>query len=147
MSFEMIPFLSLNGQAAQAIEFYEKTLGAKVLFRKTYQEMKEMDPAFSFESGQEEYITHSVLQIGANKVMIAEEPMDPREPWRLGSHFSFCIQSKDTDVIERLYESLAGHEQVTIISKLEANAFGPAYAVVRDPFGVVIQLCVTRHDF
>ena len=34
MNFEVIPFLSMNGDAAAAIAFYEKVLGAKVLLRK-----------------------------------------------------------------------------------------------------------------
>lgn len=34
MNFEVITFLSLNGQGAKAIAFYEQHLGAKVLFKK-----------------------------------------------------------------------------------------------------------------
>ncbi|MGE8203636.1 VOC family protein [Heyndrickxia sp. NPDC080065] len=147
MNFEAIPFLSLNGNAAAAITFYEKYLGAKVLFKKNYKEMKEMNPNFSYEEGQDEYITHSVLEIGANKLMIAEEEMDTTRPWQLGNSFSLCIQSKDKSVIHHLYESLVQHEKVTVLLPFEENVFSPGYAIIRDPFGIVIQLCVTVHDF
>lgn len=147
MNFEVIPFLSLNGRAAEAIAFYEKYLGAKVLFKKNYKEMKEMDPHFHYEDGQEEYITHSVLEIGTDKLMIAEEEMDTSQPWQSGNDFSLCIQSKDRNVIHQLYESLVQHDEVTVLTPLAKNAFSPGYAIVRDPFGVVIQLCVTVHDF
>lgn len=147
MNFEVIPFLSLKGKAADAIAFYEKYLGAKVLFKKNYKEMKEMNPHFHYEAGQDEYITHSVLEIGTDKLMIAEEEMDPSKPWQLGNSFSLCIQSKDRQVIRHLYESLVQHEKVTVLTPLAQNSFSPGYAIIRDPFGVVIQLCVTVHDF
>lgn len=34
MNFEVVPFLSMNGDAAAAIAFYEEFLGAKVIFKK-----------------------------------------------------------------------------------------------------------------
>lgn len=147
MSVEVIPFLSLNGNAAAAIRFYEKYLGAKVLLKKNYKEMKLMNPNFSYEKGQDEYITHSVLQIGSNKLMIAEEEMDTTQPWQLGNSFSLCIQSKDKDVIQNLYETLVKNEKVTVLMPFEKNVFSPGYGIIRDPFGIVIQLCVTVHDF
>lgn len=145
--FEVIPFLSLNGKGAKAITFYEQYLGAKTLFKKTYQEMKEIDPEFTYEEGQEDYITHSVLQIGMNKIMIAEDEMDTTRPWELGNSSSLCVQSKDFSVIESIFQKLTTHDEVSILVPFEANAFSAGYGIVRDPFGVVIQLVVTKHDF
>ncbi|MCK6078862.1 VOC family protein [Paenibacillus silvae] len=147
MKYEVIPFLSMNGDAAEAIAFYEKTLGAKVLFRKSYKEMKEMSPEFTYPAGQDEYITHSVLQVGVNKVMIAEEAMDAERPWESGNSISMCIQSQDQEQIDRLYEELSQYPGVKVLVPYEGNEFSPGYGIVRDPFGVVIQLCVTVHDF
>lgn len=147
MNFEVIPFLSMNGDAAAAIAFYEKYLGANVLFKKNYKEMKEMNPGFEYPAGQDDYITHSVLQIGVNKLMIAEEEMDTSRPWQLGNSTSLCIQSKDKRTMTELYHSLVQHEQVTVLVPYEQNDFSPGYGIVRDPFGIVIQLCVTVHDF
>lgn len=147
MRIEVIPFLSMNGKAAEAITFYEKTLGAKVLFRKSYKEMKQMSPDFTYPEGQDEYITHSVLEIGANKIMIAEDAMDAERPWELGNSTSLCIQSQDQSQMDRLYETLVKHEGVKVLVPYEQNEFSPGYGIIRDPFGVVIQLCVTIHDF
>lgn len=147
MNYEVIPFLSMNGDAAAAIAFYEEFLGAKVIFKKSYKEMKEMNPNFTYPPGQDEYITHSVLEIGANKIMIAEEAMDAERPWDLGNSASLCIQSRDQGQIDQLYEALVKHEGVRVLVPYEQNEFSPRYGIVRDPFGVVIQLCVTVHDF
>ncbi|MGO4532513.1 VOC family protein [Paenibacillus sp. 2TAF8] len=147
MKAEVIPFLSMNGEAAKAITFYEKTLGAKVLFRKSYKEMKQMSPGFTYPAGQDEYITHSVLEMGVNKIMIAEDAMDAERQWELGNSTSLCIQSKDQGQMNRLYEALVQHEGVKVLVPYEQNEFSPGYGIVRDPFGIVIQLCVTVHDF
>ncbi|GAA0372204.1 PhnB protein [Bacillus horti] len=119
MNVEVVPFLSMNGQAAEAIAFYEKHLGAMVLFKKNYKEMKEMDPQFSYKEGQDDYITHSVLEIGSNKIMIAEEEIDTTRPWQLGNSSSLCIQSKEYEVIEAIYHNLKEQEHVIVLSRLE----------------------------
>lgn len=147
MNFEAIPFLSFNGRAAQAISFYEQYLDAKVLLKVTYKQLKEMDPAFSYPEGQEDFITHAVLQIGQNKIMLNEEPMDTSGPWRAGNRFSLCIQAKEVSTIQTLYRRVTGHEKVAVLVPLAPNSFSPAYGIVRDPFDVVIQFAVTKHDF
>jgi len=147
MNFEVIPFLSLNGQAANAIAFYEKYLNAKVLLKVTYKQMRELDPTFEYSEGQDEYITHSVLQIGQNKIMIAEEATDTSRPWQLGNNFSLCIQSKDQTTIQKLYNAVIEQENVTVLAPLQENSFSSGYAIILDPFGVIIQFVVTRHDF
>lgn len=60
---------------------------------------------------------------------------------------SLCIQSKDFQAVEALYHNLIKHEEVHILTPFEKNSFSPGYTIFRDPFGIVIQLTVTRHDF
>ncbi|OWA35028.1 VOC family protein [Saccharibacillus sp. O16] len=147
LQLEAIPFLSLNGRAAEAIAFYEQTLDAQVLLKVSYAEMAKMDPEFHYEKGQEHYITHSVLQIGINKLMIAEEQMDTTRPWQAGNDFSLCLQSRDHDAIVRAYNQLTQDKRTQILIPLTANSFSSGYGAVRDPFGVVFQFTVTRHNF
>jgi len=144
---EYIPFLSLNGQAAEAITFYEQALNAEVLLKVSYADMAKRDESFQYEQGQEDWITHSVLQIGVNKIMIAEERMDTTRPWSAGNDFSLCIQSRDHDTIVGLYKRLTADERTIVLSPLAANSFSSGYGAVRDPFGVVFQFTVTRHSF
>lgn len=144
---EVIPFLSLNGRAAEAIAFYEQTLGAEVLLKVSYADMAGRDTSFRFEAGQENWITHSVLRIGANKIMIAEEEQDSTRPWSQGNEFSLCIQSRDPDSIRHVYDRLTADGRTVILAPLAANSFSSGYGAVRDPFGVVFQFTVTRHAF
>lgn len=147
MNFEVIPFLSLNGQAANAIAFYEQNLNARVLFKVTYEQMAKMDPDFHYQEGEAHYIVHSVLEIGQNKIMLAEENSEQNKEWQRANHFSLCLQAQEKETIETLYRNIIQHKGTTIIEPLHANSFSSGYAIVKDPFGIIFQLTVTRHNF
>ncbi|WP_088547109.1 VOC family protein [Paenibacillus aquistagni] len=140
MTLEIAIFLSMNGKAKEAILFYKKHLQAEELMLVTYADMAKRDPSFELTEDNKDFISHSVLQIGKTKLMIAEETMDPSEPYQLGNHCSLCLQSADLAQIQRFYEQLTGDNRVQIIEPLRENAFSKAYGIVQDPYGVHIQL-------
>lgn len=141
MSYEVVTFLSMNGRGAEAIEFYTRHLHAKVIFQITYEDMrKKMDPSMVIESGKEQWIAHSVLNVGVHKIMIAEETMVPKADYVVGNNLSLCIQSADKQEIERIYHSLIEDPRTEVITPLGKIVFSEAYGIVKDPFGVLIQL-------
>lgn len=140
MNYEVVTFLSMNGRGAEAIDFYTKHLNAKVIFKVTYEDMTKMDPTMVVESGKEQWISHSILQVGVHKIMIAEETMVPKEDYILGNNVSLCLQSADKEEIEELYNSLTQDQRTKVISPLGKVVFSEAYGIVRDPFGMLIQL-------
>lgn len=143
MSCEVVTFLSMNGAGGEAIEYYSRHLGATVLYRVKYEEMRRMDPTTKVEAGKEQWISHSVLQIGNNKLMLAEETMVPESDFVAGNNISLCIQSVDKHKIEDMYRSLVEDPRTKVIRPLGPIVFSEAFAVVQDPFGVYIQL---NHD-
>lgn len=66
--------------------------------------------------------------------------MEPNERYHKGDNFSLCIQSADLAEINRFYQNVTSDSRVKIIQPLSANMFSDAYAIVRDPFGVYLQL-------
>jgi len=140
MSYEVVTFLSMNGRGAEAIDFYTQHLNAKAILKVTYEDMKKMDPSMVLESGKEQWISHSILQVGLHKIMLAEETMVPKLDYILGNNISLCIQSADKDEIERIYNSLIEDKRTEVISPLGKVIFSEAYGIVKDPFGILIQL-------
>lgn len=140
MSYEVVTFLSMNGRAAEAVEFYTRHLQAKVIFKVTYEEMKRMDPTLVVKEGTEQWISHSILEVGLHKLMLAEETMLPQSSYRAGNHISLCIQSADRQEIERMYHSLLQDTRTEVIRPLGEIVFSEAYGIVQDPFGILIQL-------
>lgn len=140
MTLEIAIFLSMNGQAKEAINFYTRNLEAKKLMVVTYEELAKRDRSFKITSENKEHIAHSVLQIGNTKLMIAEDTMNPNERYNVGNNLSLCIQSANLEEIQRFYNNLISDKHVKIISPLEKNIFSEAYGIIEDPYGIQIQL-------
>ncbi|MEB8646581.1 VOC family protein [Bacillus cereus] len=140
MTLEIAIFLSMNGQAKEAINFYTRTLEAKKLMVVTYEELAKRDRSFKITSENKEHIAHSVLQIGNTKLMIAEDTMNTNERYNVGNNMSLCIQSANLEEIQRFYNNLISDKHVKIISPLEKNIFSEAYGIIEDPYGIQIQL-------
>jgi len=139
-TLEVAFFLSMNGQAQEAIHFYKQHLNAKELLIVTYKDMAKRDSSITLTEDNKNQITHSVLSIGRTKIMIAEDTMNPGEAYTVGNNTSLCIQSADLEEIERFYASLITDERVRIIVPLSSNIFSKAYGIIEDPFGIRIQL-------
>ncbi|GAV14790.1 VOC family protein [Paenibacillus sp. NAIST15-1] len=139
-TLEVAIFLSMNGQAREAIHFYKQHLNAKELLVVTYQDMAKRDSSITLTEDNKNQITHSVLSIGRTKIMIAEDTMNPGKAYTVGNNTSLCIQSADLEEVERFYASLITDKRVRIIVPLSSNIFSKAYGIIEDPFGIHIQL-------
>ena len=140
-TLEVAVFLSMNGKAQDAINFYKKHFNAEQLMVVTYEDMVRMgDKSLEINDENKNHITHSVLKIGKTKIMIAENTMDTNEKYRVGNNTSLCIQSADLDEIQQFYNSSITDERVRIIVPLGKNIFSEAYGIIEDPFGIQIQL-------
>lgn len=139
-TLEVAIFLSLNGSAQDAINFYKKHFSAKELLVVTYEDSVKLGIPLEITDETKNYISHSVLEIGKTKVMIAEDTMDLNEKYMIGNNTSLCIQSADLLEIEGFYNNLITDKRVKIITPLESNIFSKAYGVIEDPFGIKIQL-------
>ncbi|MEV5111030.1 VOC family protein [Bacillus sp. LBA3-1-1.1] len=140
MTLEIAIFLSMNGQAKAAINFYTRNLEAKKLMIVTYEELAKRDRSFKITNENKDHIAHSVLQIGNTKLMIAEDTMNPTERYSVGNNMSLCIQSANLEEIQRFYNNIISDKHVKIISPLEKNIFSEAYGIIEDPYGIQIQL-------
>lgn len=140
MTLEIAIFLSMNGQAKEAIHFYIRNLEAKKLMIVTYEELAKRDSSFKITSENKDHIAHSILQIGNTKLMIAEGTMNPNERYNVGNNMSLCIQSANLEEIQRFYNNLIADKDVKVISPLEKNIFSEAYGIIEDPYGIQIQL-------
>lgn len=141
-TLEVAVFLSMNGKAQEAINFYKKHFNAEQLMVVTYEAMAKMgDKSIEINDKNKNYITHSVLKIGNTKIMMAENTMDVNEEYKVGNNTSLCIQSADLEEITGFYNSLITDERVRVIIPLGNNIFSEAYGIIEDPFGIQIQLC------
>ncbi|MDQ0060227.1 VOC family protein [Paenibacillus harenae] len=132
-----IPFIMLDGKAAEAIRFYEEALGATVVFKQTFGESPGGE---NFSSEEQERLAHSVLRIGDTQLFTADIGSD--FPYKEGNQVNICLTTADVNQSRQFFQALQQGGQVNI--PLGEVHFSPAYGVVTDHFGVTFQIFTVK---
>jgi PhnB protein len=125
----MEAYLSFNGNAAEALAFYAKSLGGKILFSMTFGEspMGAETPA--------EYknkIMHATLEARGKQIMASDMP--PGMAFDGYKGFSLSVQAKDVKEGEQLFKTLSEGGKVTM--PYAATFWSPGFGMLEDRFGV-----------
>ncbi|MFF2289465.1 VOC family protein [Peribacillus butanolivorans] len=135
MTMRLSPYLMMNGNAKEAIQFYEKALGAKVLFNQTFGEMPE-NPDFPIPEEAKELVSHAMLKVGETELMFSD--VFPGQTSQTGDQVTICISTNDIEKSKQIFEYLSQDGQVKM--PLQEAFFSPAYGIVSDKFGVTFQI-------
>lgn len=142
---KLTTFLSFNGQAEEAIMFYQRMLDAKLVFKVTNQAIQaNLDPTYTFLEAEKDWISHSVLKIGNIELSIVDMALDGEKKVQMGNNFAFCLYSKSLEELTNLYKRILSDERTEVITPLGKNFFSEAYGIVKDPFGVIIQYVLEK---
>jgi PhnB protein len=125
------PYLSFEGRAEEAIEFYKKALGAKVTMMMRHKESPDTPPPGMLPPDSGEKIMHSALTIG-DSVVMATDGMISGKPNFDG--ISLALQPDSDEEAKRLFENLAEGGQVTM--PLNKTFFASSFGMLKDRFGV-----------
>jgi len=124
------PYLAVR-EAANAIEFYRRALGAKERMRMATPDGK---------------VAHAELEIGDSVIMLADEHLDMgfRSPESYGgASVTFHLYVQDVDAsFRRAIE--AGAEP---LRQVKDQFYGDRSGAVRDPFGHVWHIATHKVDF
>ncbi|TDL92344.1 VOC family protein [Vibrio vulnificus] len=135
MTMRLSPYLMMNGNAKEAIQFYEQALDAKVLFNQSFGEMPE-NPEFSLPEEAKNLVAHAMLRVGETDLMFSDT--FPGQPSHSGDQVTICISINDIEKSKRIFETLSQGGEVTM--PLQEAFFSPAYGIVTDKFGVTFQV-------
>ncbi|MEF2243811.1 VOC family protein [Paenibacillus sp. IITD108] len=134
MTVKLTPYITLEGTAKEAIQFYEQTIGAKVLSIITYGEMPEMPNTFNDEL--KNLIAHAKLQVGETELMFSDAPGGLHIAD--GKRVTICITTNDVEKSKQIYEALRQDGQVNI--PFQEESFSPGFGDVTDKYGVTFQI-------
>ncbi|MGC5326357.1 VOC family protein [Brevibacillus sp. SYSU BS000544] len=135
MTVKLTPYLMMNGNAKEAIQFYEKALEAQVLFSSTFGEMPE-NPEFPLPESAKDLVSHAMLKVGEAELMFSDT--FPGQPVQSGSQVTICIGTNDAEKSKQFFNALQDGGQV--IMPLQETFFSPAYGIVTDKFGIPFQI-------
>ena len=122
------PYLTFNGQCNEAINFYEKAIGAKVLFKMTWGESPMAKDCPPETHG---LIMHSTLAVGDSQIMCADAPPDH---YKKPAGISVSLHVKDPAEGERLFKALAENGNATM--PFEKTFWSPGFGMCVDQFDI-----------
>ena len=124
------PYLFFKGRCEEAIQFYQKALGAEVEMILRFKESPEPPPPGMTPPGWENKIMHSSLRIGETVVM-ASDGCGETEGFQ---GFSLSITVPSEADADRVFAALAEGGQVTM--PLSKTFWSPRFGMLQDKFGV-----------
>jgi PhnB protein len=133
-------YLFFDGRCEEAIEFYKKTLGAKVDMMMRFKESPEPQPPGMCPPGSEDKIMHAAFHIGDTQVM-ASDGRAQGQPKFEG--FALSLDAKTEAEATKLFNALADGGKVQM--PLTKTFFSPSFGMVADRFGVG-WMVITMHQ-
>jgi PhnB protein len=127
----MNPYLVMDGNAKEAIQFYEKALDAEVVMVQTFGEMP-ANPDFPLPDSARDRISHALLKVGETDLMFSDT--FPGQPVQSSNQVQICIMTDQAEQAKRIYEALREGGQV--VMPLQETFWSPAYGIVADKYGV-----------
>lgn len=119
------PFILLDGNANQAIEFYCKTLDLECSFKKTYR-----NSPMEVPESQKDWILHSELAIN-NRPFLMIADVDSVEN---GNKISLSLNFKNLDDMKRMFDNLSEDGKITM--PIENQFWDAHYGQLIDKFGI-----------
>ncbi len=125
-------YLNFPGNCAEALQFYEKHLGAKVLMKSTFAEMSSSGAPQNLPPGlNPNGIMHSRFMLGETMVMASDGPAERVQPMR-SAYLSISVDSNAE--AERIYAALS--EGGEVFMKMGEQFFAHRFAQLRDKYGI-----------
>jgi PhnB protein len=121
-------YLTFDGRAEEAIEFYKKTLGAKVGMLMRWKDSP--DPAMCMP-GAENKVMHAYVNIGETGVMISDGRNSGKPNF---AGFNLSIATKTPAEADKLFNALLEGGKVTMPQA--KTFFSERFGMLTDKFGV-----------
>ena len=122
------PYLMFNGRCEEAIDFYEKALGAQAQMVLRFKEAPDQS---MITPGMDEKIMHAALNIGDGVVLMSDGMCTGQQAFE-GFSLSFTVA--DEAEAQRRFNALADGGQVRM--PLDKTFFSPRFGMLTDRFGV-----------
>lgn len=124
-------YLTFDGNAADAMRFYEKTLGAKLQRIMTMGEVPADEGMGPLPPGSEHRVMHAALELG-DGLLMASDTM-PGQPYEGMKGFGLALEYPTVAEARRVFDAFAEGGQVTM--PFGKTFWVEAFGMVTDRFG------------
>lgn len=127
MKHQVTPYLMFDGQAKEALAFYEDIFQAEIADLQTYGEADDL-------------VLHAKIKKGHLLIMVSDT--FPGNPLAAGNNVSLVLECDSEAEIRSLYDSLCA--KGSSLRELQDTLLGVKYGKVRNQFGVQWDLNLTK---
>ena len=131
MKGQATPYLTFNGNAWEAIDFYVKVFGAEVQEMQTFGEAD-----FPTPPEVAERIMHARFSKGDFLIMVSDAFLG--QGVEIGNNLSLALTFESEEEIQSVYNALSHNG--TVHMELQDTFWNSKFAKVRDQFGIIWDL-------
>jgi PhnB protein len=133
---EVQAYLNFDGRCDEALEFYQKAIGAKVGMVMRF---KDAPDRSMITPGNENKVMHAQLQVGDTRILAS----DGRCTGKAGFHgIALALSANSEAEADKLFSGLAEGGQVQM--PLAKTFFSPRFGMLSDKFGVGWMILVAH---
>jgi len=130
------PYLFFDGRCDEALDFYQKAVGAKVGMLMRFKDAPDQSMV---APGSQDKVMHAQMQIGSTTVLASDGRCRGKPNFQ---GFSLAV-SADTDAeAEKIFNALADRGRVTM--PMAKTFFSPRFGMLTDKFGVGWMVLVAQ---
>lgn len=122
------PYLNFDGNAAKAIQHYERTLGAQIEVLQRFGEV----PSMPVPPEHRDRIMHAQLRLGGGTVMLSDT--QPGTPFTTGGNVQVVLHFDDLSDARTKFDALAEGGKITM--PLQDTFWGATFGMLTDGYGV-----------
>ncbi|MET0787140.1 MAG: VOC family protein [Paenisporosarcina sp.] len=131
MKHQAIPYLTFDGNAKEALDFYKEVFEGKITQIQTFGEAD-----FPTPPGSDNRILHARFQ--KNEFTFMASDTFPNQNVTIGNNVSLTLEFDSEEEIQSYYDRLSKGGQVFM--ELQDTFWGAKYAKLQDAFGVIWDL-------
>lgn len=121
-------YLFFNGTCADAMRFYERTLGGKMEMMMTYADTPEPEQC---PAGAEKLIMHASMMLGDRRLMASDTP--PGQAHAAMNGFALSLNYPTAKEARKIFDALADGGKVTM--PMAKTFWAEAFGMLTDRFG------------
>jgi PhnB protein len=134
MASHLNPYISFNGDAREAMEFYRSVFGGE-LSMNTFGEFGQAD-----QPGADKIMHAQLVTEDGYRLMGADTP--PGLDYQAGNTMTVSVSGDDADRLRGFWEKLSASGTVTM--PLEKQMWGDEFGMCTDPYGVAWMVNISQ---
>lgn len=132
---QAIPYLTFNGNAKEALEYYKEVLEGGITQSQTFGEADYPTPPEI-----DDKLMHARFVKGDLLLMVSDT--FPGSEVQAGSNISLVLEFESEEEIQKVYDRLTAKS--TVHMELQDTFWGAKFAKVKDPYGITWDLNYTK---